>query len=212
MIQFNLLPDIKKEYVRAKRTKRLIISGATLFSAAIIGVTVLLFSFVHVAQKQHIKHLTEDIKKKAESIQGTDNLNTMLTVQNQLSLLPGLHETKPETSRVFSYLTLVSPAAVVISTVDLDTTLNTITVTGEADNLATVNKLVNNIKAARHALPGEQDSTVTFSNVATELAGDNEGATFTILMSYDPVIFDNTQAVVMRLGDTPVPTLSGGQQ
>ncbi len=212
MIQFNLLPDIKKEYVRAKRTKRLIISAATLFSAAIIGVTVLLFSFVHVAQKQHIKHLTEDIKKNAESIQGTDNLNTMLTVQNQLSLLPGLHETKPETSRMFSYLTLVSPASVVITTVDLDTTLNTITVTGEADNLATVNKLVNNIKAARHALAGEQDSTATFSNVATELAGDNEGATFTILMSYDPVIFDNTQAVVMRLGDTPVPSATGGQQ
>ncbi len=212
MIQFNLLPDIKKEYVRAKRTKRLIVSGATLLSVEVVGVTVVLFSFVHVAQKQHIKHLTEDIKKKADGIQSTENLNTMLTVQNQLSLLPGLHKSKPETSRLFSYVTLVSPAAVVMTTVDLDTTLNTLTISGEADNLATVNKLVNNIKAAQYALAGEQGGTATFSDVVTELAGDNEGATFNISMNYDPIIFDNTQAVVMRLGVSSAPVPSGGQQ
>jgi len=85
MIQFNLLPDVKIEYVKAKRTKRIILSGATVVSIAVVVVTALMFSYVHVAQKKHITDLTNDIVSVTADIKSTDNLNNILTVQNQLA-------------------------------------------------------------------------------------------------------------------------------
>ena len=200
MIQFNLLPDVKKEYVKAKRAKRLILSTATLASAAVVGVTVLMFTFVHVAQKKHINDLTDDIQSLTTDIKSTENLNDILTVQNQLSLLPALHEAKPETSRVFDYMTFVSPAAVRFSSIDLDTKNTTLKVAGTADSIATINKLVDNIKAVTYAVVGTETETTTYSDVVTELAGNNDGANFKISMTYDPAIFSNTQQVIMRIG------------
>ncbi len=200
MIQFNLLPDVKKEYVKAKRTKRLIFSAATLASAAAVGATVLMFTFVHVAQKKHINDLTNDITSVTNDITSTEDLNNILTVQNQLSLLPSLHEAKPETSRLFDYLAFVSPQSVQFSTVDLDSEQSTVSVSGNADSIATINKLADNLKTVRYALVGAEEEALPYSNVISELSANNDEASFTIDMTYDPTIFSNTQEVIMRLG------------
>ena len=199
MIQFNLLPDVKKEYVKAKRAKRLILSASTLASAAAVGVTVLMFTFVHVAQKKNINDLSDDIETITTEIKSTENLNDILTVQNQLSLLPSLHEAKPETSRLFDYLTFVSPEPVRLASIDLDTTNSTMKITGETDTIATINKLVNNLKAVTYAVVAGEEETPVYSEVLTQLSGDNDSANFTITMTYDPLIFDNTEEVVLRL-------------
>lgn len=199
MIQFNLLPDVKKEYVKAKRTKRLIMSAATLASAGAIGVTVLMFTFVHVAQKKHISDLTKDIESRATEIKSTPDLEKILTVQNQLSLLPGLHQGKPETSRLFNYLSFVSPSAVRFANVDLDNELMTIQILGSADSIATVNKLVNNFKVATFTTGEIQDEAPLFSEVSTTLSGDDTGAEFTINMKFDPVIFNNAQTIIPKI-------------
>lgn len=198
MIQFNLLPDVKKEYVKAKRTKRLIISMSTLFSAGAVGVTVLMFTFVHVAQKQHVKSLTNHIEELTTGIQSTEDIDTILTVQNQLSFLAGLHESKSEASRIFQYMQHVSPSTVRFTTLDVDTLTTTMQIAGSADSIATVNKLVDNIKAAKYAVVGLDNESLAYSEVKTQVTGDNEGSQFMIYFSYDPVIFDNTQEVVMR--------------
>lgn len=200
MIQFNLLPDVKKEYVKAKRAKRMILSVATLASAGVVGVTILMFTFVHVAQKRHISDLTDDIQTITTEIKSTENLNDILTVQNQLSILPGLHEAKPETSRVFDYLSFVSPATIRITSADLDTRDSSLKVKGSADSIATINKLVDNFKAVTYAVVGSDAETRVYSDVVTELSGNNEGANFEISMLYDPVIFSNTEQVIMRIG------------
>lgn len=199
MIQFNLLPDVKKEYVKAKRLKRLIMSASVLVSAGIVGITVLMFTFVHVAQKRHISSLTSDIENTTTEIKSTDNLNDILTVQNQLSLLPGLHESKPETSRVFDYIAFVSPGTVRLSSLNLNLEDSTVSLSGSADTIATVNKFVDNIKAATYASAGSDDEQAVYNNVATDLSGGNEGATFSINMGFDEKIFDNTQEILMRI-------------
>lgn len=216
MIQFNLLPDVKKEYVKAKRFKRMIMSASVVASAAAIGVTVLMFMFVHIAQKKNINDLGKDIQKTTSDIKATPNLDSILTVQNQLSLLPQLHESKPETSRLFDYLSFVSPQAVRVSTVDLDTKVSTMAMSGSADSIATVNKLVDNIKALEYATVGSNENLPIFSNVVTQVSGSNESAEFRVTMSYDPAIFANTQDVTLKLGNetmstAPAPT-PGGQQ
>lgn len=214
MIQFNLLPDVKKEYVKAKRMKRLIISAATLISAGSVAVTVLMFSFVRVGQSSHINALTDDIKNTNKKIQNTPNINSILTVQNQLSLLTELHEKKPETSRVFNYLAYVSPAAVRITAFDLDTLNNRLQLEGTADTIVTINKFVDNLEAVVYAQSGNTaEEKKVFSNVLTELSGTNDGASFTITMSFESAIFDNKQQVILRLGSqAPTTTQTGGGQ
>lgn len=206
MIQFNLLPDVKKEYVKAKRLKRMIMSASILASAGAIGVTVLMFTFVHVAQKKNISDLGKDIQKVTSDIKATPNLDSILTVQNQLSLLPQLHETKPETSRLFDYLSFVSPQSVRISSIDLDTKLTTMTVSGSADSIATFNKFVDNIKAVQYSVSGSNDMLPTFSNVVTQITGSNQSAEFRITMSYDSAIYDNTHDIGMKLGNETLTT------
>lgn len=214
MIQFNLLPDVKKEYVKAKRMKRMIMSTAVLASAGAIGVTVLMFMFVHVAQKKNISDLGKDIQKVTSEIKATPNLDSILTVQNQLSLLPQLHESKPETSRLFDYLSFVSPKEVRISAVEVDTKLASMSVSGSTDSIATVNKLVDNIKAVQYSVAGSSDSLPTFSNVVTQVTGSNQSAEFRITMAYDPAIYENTHEVGMKLGTEIMTTAPapGGQQ
>lgn len=211
MIQFNLLPDVKKEYVKAKRAKRMIMSASVLASAAAIGVTVIMFTFVHVAQKKNISDLSKDIKSVTSEIKATPNLDSILTVQNQLALLPQLHEAKPQTSRLFDYLAFVSPQTVRISSVDLDTKLSLMNLSGTADSIATVNKFVDNLKAVQYSVDGSTDSAAPYSNVVTQISGSNESAEFRITMSFDPTIYNNTKNVVMRLGNETTAPI-GGQQ
>jgi Tfp pilus assembly protein PilN len=217
MLQFNLLPDVKKEYVKTKRTKRLIMSVSFLVSAVSIGIVLVLFSVVQVAQKQHISDLSEDIKAAERKIQAIEDIDKMLTVQNQLSLLPDLHKQKPETSRLFDYVRFLSPEQVKVSRLNFDASSESLIFQGTADSLATVNKFVDNIKAARYRIDSadEDDAQVPFTQVGTELTGDNELASFKIEMAFDPMIFDNTQDVIMVLKDQTITTkqaITGGVQ
>lgn len=212
MIQFNLLPDVKMKYVKAKRTKRLIISSSLLVSAVSFGVVILLFGVVQFAQKKHINDLTSDIKKQASDIQSIDKLGDILTVQNQLSLLTGLHEKKPETSRLFDYITFVSPANMNVLTLNFNYESSTIILQGSADNISTVNKLVDNIKATTYTADDSEDEASAFSKISTQLTGDNEKASFKVQMSYEPTIFDNTKAIKLYLNDQSYSTEFGGQQ
>ena len=202
MIQFNLLPDVKKEYVKAKRTKRLIYSASLVVSAAAVGVTIVMFTFVHGLQKKQIDDKTNEIANAAAEIQATPNLNRILTLQNQLSLLPTLHESKPQSSRLFDYITFMTPKEVAVSSLDVDYEDSMITIKGTADKLVTVNKFVENIKAVRYASVGasEDEEKFPYSEVQTELTGDNDGANYEINFEFDPTIFDNTQQLVLRLG------------
>lgn len=208
MLQFNLLPDVKKEYVKARRTKRLIMSVSFMVSAISLGVVMLLFSVVQIAQKQHISDLSEDIKASESRIQGVENINKILTVQNQLSLLPKLHEAKPKTSRLFTYVKFLSPEKAKVSTLNFDAPTQSIVLQGTADSLATVNKFVDNIKSVKYTVVGSEDAAASpFKGVATELSGDNEKASFKIEMVYEPTIFDNTKDITMKLQDQTVTTL-----
>lgn len=201
MIQFNLLPDVKKDYVKAKRTKRLIMTVSFLVSAGSLGILLLLFSVVQIAQKKHISDLGIDIKAATSKIQSTENLESMLSVQNQLILLPNLHEGKPETSRLFDYVSFVSPQEIKVSSLDFNFKNKKITIQGTSDSLASVDKFVGNIKATTYSKNDETSSQPTYFDVTTQLSGDNEKASFKIQLSFDPAIFDNTIDIIMKLQD-----------
>lgn len=215
MIQFNLLPDVKKQYIQAKNTKRLIISTSFLISGVSIGIVMLFMSFVQIGQEKYINDLTKDIEKETASIQSIEDLDVMLTVQNQLSLLPSLHEQKPETSRLFTYLSQLIPPAAPVNTLSLSMENSSLDISGTADSIATINKLIDTLKVATFKIDENIEKTKIFTVNTSRMNGDNTSASYQISMTFDPAIFNNTKKVMIFVNDVSQEnastTESGGQ-
>ena len=93
MIELNLLPDVKLEYIRAQRIKRLVMSIAFIISVAAITLLVLLV-VVETWQKHSLSNLNSDVTAKTNQLKGKPHINDVLTVQNQLSSLNSLHQSE----------------------------------------------------------------------------------------------------------------------
>lgn len=243
MLQFNLLPDVKKEYIKAKHQKHIILTTSMVSAGVSILIVVLLFSFVQFGQKTNISDMTEDISAKIEEIRSIEDMDKILTIQSQLESLPALHEAKPESSRVFSYLTQLTPANVKIRSVDIDFENSTMLIEGIAPDLVSINRFADTLKFSKYkAVPKPTDDSQSelsiedaeelepFSSVTTALLRSEDSSTYEINLVFDPVIYDNTQEVVLIIpnivttrstqgkpsisdqSDNPLFDNSGGQQ
>lgn len=194
MIQFNLLPDVKLDYIRAKNLKRTVLVVAGLVSASAAAIFILMFLTVNVFQKTHLSHLNTDIADKSEQLKSTKDLDKVLTIQNQLNSLPALHDKKPVTSRLFNYLGLLVPAQVSIGKFDLDFDTSVMNVSGTTDSLGTVNKFVDTLKFTTYTYEqdGNKKEIKPFSSVVMASFGrTDKEATYQVKLSFDKAIFDS---------------------
>jgi Tfp pilus assembly protein PilN len=193
MIQFNLLPDIKLEYIKARRIKRTLTFIAFIASGATVAIMLILFLGVQVFQAKNLRDINKDIDAKISEIESFQDLDKVLTIQNQLNSLPGLHDQKPIATRLYTYLPQVVPKNVSIALLDLSFIEQTITITGSADSIETINKFVDTLKFAEYELSSEEGSTKAkaFNSVVLESFGKSENKSgFSIILKYDPLIFD----------------------
>lgn len=198
MIQFNLLPSVKMEYIRAQRTKRMVVGISVLVTAAALALLVLLSMTVFVFQKEHMNHLTNDIAKYGKDLQATKDLNKILTVQDQLGALKSLHEQKPEVNRLIPFIKQLTPATASIASLNVDFSADTMTITGSADSLQTVNQFVDTLKFTTYAQSGQ--SPKAFSGVVlTSFGRADKGASYTINLGFAHDIFDNTKTVQLTV-------------
>lgn len=200
MIQFNLLPDVKLEYIRARRSKHMMVLASFIASASAIAVLVLLFVVVEVIQKNHLKDLDRDVAQMSKELKDTPSLNRILTVQNQLRNLPALHNSKPVATRLFGYIGQVTPAKVTIAKVETNFTDNTINLTGAADSINTINTFVDTLKFTTYKTKDAETQTRAFSSVVLSSFGrDDKGASYSISFKYDPAIFSSESDVIMTV-------------
>jgi hypothetical protein len=174
---------------------------------AIIAATaifVVLLLVVQVWQKKSISDLNTDIKKYSHELTGTDDLSKILTVQNQLKSLTALHDKKAVATRTFSYITQVTPEKANISKLDLDFALNTISISGSADSLETVNTYVDTLKFTTFKTTGDTaTSGSAFTNVVLSNFGrTSTGATYTITAAFNPIIFSEDESVSLTVPQT----------
>ena len=108
MVQFNLLPDVKLQYLKAERTRRLVISVSLVASVASLALLLLLVSVTQL-QKKHLSDLSKNIKADSAKLENQPDISKILTVQNQLNSLTNLHNSKPAVSRLFPYLAQLVP-------------------------------------------------------------------------------------------------------
>lgn len=196
MIQFNLLPDIKQQYIKAQQTRRLITLISMICVVVSVVLVIVLVLGVEVEQKKHMSDLSNDIKSNTNKIKSVPQINKILTVQNQLSSLTSLHEQKPAVSQLFNYLQQTTPAQVDISNLVVDFNAHTFSITGSTPDLATVDKYVDTLKFTKYQVQGSSTQTLAFSQVVLSSFGTSNGkSSYTITLNYDPTIFDITQSV-----------------
>lgn len=202
MIQFNLLPDIKVQYLKSKRRKHAVVLASIIASIASVALLVVLLVVVHGVQKKSLSDLNADIKTKSTELQDTKDLTKILTIQNQLQALTGLHDSKPQATRFYDYLSQVTPNDAMINKATIDFAQSTISLTGSSKDLATMNKFVDTLKFTKYsAESGVKDKEAFSKVVLTSFSRDAERATYTVDFGFDPVIFRQTEVVKLEVPD-----------
>lgn len=215
MIQFNLLPDVKLEYIRARYRKRLIVGLSVISSGVFFTIFVLLFLFVRVSQTMHMSDLTKDIDSHVKQIKETPDLDKILTIQNQLNSLPELHSKKVLSSRLAEFLAQLTPQQATISDVEIDFAANSINIKGNADSLITVNKFADTLKFTKYKTASEDKANnnafkeVVLKSFSIEETNNNtsQKVGYELNFVFEPVIFavpaeappDNTPAVQLAV-------------
>lgn len=205
MIQLNLLPDVKLEYIKAQRARRLVMSVSVIVTAAAVVILVLLLG-INGLQKKHLRDLSRDITNENSQLSRKPNINRVLTVQNQLESLTALHDSKPAVSRLFDYLNQITPASVAITSLQMDFTQNTSTISGTSSSLANVNQYIDTLKRSTFTSDSNDSAQPAFSDIVLSTFGLNSGANdpsqaanYTITLSYDKTIFDTTQKIKLTV-------------
>ena len=202
-VQFNLLPDVKLEFNRQQHVKRTVYTSSFLAVAVAVSLTVLAFFVVDILQKKLLDNAKSDITTYSNKLKSIPNLDKVLTIQNQLSALPGLHQKNHVTSRLFDYLPELTPTNVHIGKISLDTTANTLSVTGTANTVELVNTFVDTLKFTTiisSASSSNSSSNPAFTTVVlSKVDRDDKGASYTIDMVYNPALFDAAQSVALNI-------------
>lgn len=201
MIQLNLLPDLKKEYIKSQKTKGVVISVSILTTIGAVGLSVLLFIYVTFLQQVQINLATNDINAKENQLKGIADVDKYLTVQAQLAALPDLHAGKGSYSRLFDFLGVINPSApnnVSLSNLQLDVPTTTITFNGNTSSFETLNVFADTLKNAQVSYKqngqGDAQTTKMFQQVLITSSGfahvnGKDMVAFTIKTVYDPNVF-----------------------
>lgn len=108
MIEINLIPDVKRELLRAQRMRNTVISIAIITSIAAGAVVLLLSLYVFGVQAARGVVLDGQVTSKNQELSKVEDLSKILTIQNQLASIDSLNEKKIITSRIFSMISAVT--------------------------------------------------------------------------------------------------------
>ena len=201
MIQLNLLPDVKKEFLRAESARRKTIAVSILVTIIAVGLTVVFAIYVYAVQNVIIFAQTQDIKNKAQQLSGVKDIDKYLTIQNQLKELSSLHNDKNNYSRLLAFLPTLNPAPpqnvtlTNLEVVSADTTINLKGTVADYGSLTTFkDTLANADYSYQSSSDGEPVTGKLFKEVVIESASyektaNKSGVNFSIMLTYEPEVF-----------------------
>jgi len=201
MITLNLLPDIKKEYLKSRRTKSLFVVGAFFISAGAVTLVVLIASYVLGVQTLQITSSQNSIDESKEILTETEDLAKVVTIQKQLQALPSLHEATTKVSRLFNYLKVIIPDGVSLSSVEIDFDDQTAEIKGTASDFKSINTFIDSLKNATYEYKGNTEESLAFSSVVLgSIANNDDESSFKITFEYESDIFDpNKEKLVLTV-------------
>lgn len=190
MITLNLLPDIKKEYLKASKTKNMFMAIAFLASLAAIGVVALMSLYVLGLQKLQISNSQGSIDQSILALTDTEDLDKIITVQNQLKSLPSLHQDTTAASRLFDYLQILTPNEVSLNSIQIDYLEYNAELKGTGVSFKAVNTFVDTLKNASYTFTDGNGSPLAFDSVVLDSINADDTTSFKVVLVYDPAIFD----------------------
>jgi len=212
VIEINLIPDVKQEYLKAKQARMMVISGAIIVSIVSVAIVILLAVYLFGIQALFSLKADEDIKTNQKSLMATADLTNMLTLQSQLTNISSLHDKENMSSRMFDVLTAilpVQPNQVTFSTVKYDAETKSMHIDGQAVNgFVAVDVFKKTIEATTFSYQ-EDNKTITrpvANNVVLSNMSYGEDATgakvlrFTVDFDYDPSLFASSSKSVVVIG------------
>jgi hypothetical protein len=202
MIQLNLLPDLKKDFIKSQKNKGLVISVSILTTLVALGLSGLFFVYVTFAQQIQIDLMTQDVQKKAKELSEVENVDKYLTIQNQLSSIEMLHNSKGVYSRLFDFFNVLNPSApnnVTLVGAQLITADKSIVFNGTTASFESLNVFVDTLKNAQVTYQ-TADSTepieeLMFDQVFVQNSGLGSGSNkqlvaFTVRAVYRDAVFN----------------------
>lgn len=204
MIEINLVPDVKQELINAQRVRTSVISLSIIVGVAAIIVVVLLAMYVFGIQAARGAISDATIEKENDKLSKVVDISNMLTIQNQLSKLPAMHDSKNIDSRIFDVLTTINPPApnnISITNLALDSSTKTIKIEAQATNgypALEVFKKTINATNFEFAKAGEKQVVPLASQMSDSdrsYGDDASGATvlrFTLKFVYPDELFSRT--------------------
>lgn len=199
-VQFNLLPDVKQKYINIQRTKKTITAIAFLVSAGTVATLVIMLSIVYGVNKLQLSSADNSVKNYEQQLSKIPDLNKILTVQNQLASLASLHQNKHVSSRLFDYLTQITPPQVKMGRLQTDFAANTMQISGTADSQKTINIFIDTLKFTTYKIEGKDTAKKAFLSVIESSFGlDQKGASYGLTVQFDPALFTNSQNISLNV-------------
>lgn len=167
MIEINLLPNVKRELLKTRAMRNRVISISFLVGGASIAAVVVL-ALILGSQIAAESVQNGVIKDRNDKLMAVEDLNKVVTIQNQLTKINEQHSGKKINSRVFDVVTAVNPVApnnVSFSDIKVNPESKTITLEGSAVNgysaLETLKKTILNTKV--QTTDGDKSSEVSLT-------------------------------------------------
>lgn len=209
MIEINLVPDVKQEFIRAQRVRAQVISASISIGVIAIGVVVVLSIYVFGVQFGRSVYADGQIQSKYKTLSQTTDLSKLLTVQNQLTKINELYSAAPVTSRLFDTLASIIPPEpnnIQISDLTVDNDTSTFNFTGVAPGgyaaLETFKKTLQNSTVEYTAPASGQTGQANSVPVASDIsisdvhygldANNNRVLTFSMTFTFAQQLFDNS--------------------
>lgn len=209
MIEINLIPDVKRELLKAQRARAVVISTSIIASIIAGSVLVLLLLYIGV-QGVRGNLLDGKIDSGSTKLAQVEDLSKILTIQNQLVKISSLNGEKNITSRMFDMLSAVTPGGdnkVQFSSVDITEDGKTVRLEGQTrgyDSMEVFKKTVGSAviayttPALEDGTPGEQKTVPLAADISTSDVSYGEDSTgkkvlrFTLSFTYDDALFATT--------------------
>lgn len=186
MISINLLPDVKKDLLKVRRERNMVVSisiiavGISVGILAILGIWMGSLAVIKASAEGRIKQAESTI----EAAKSNDQLDRYLTIQNQLAQIDGLKSTQPIYSRIMDYLIQLNPAYpnnVLLSSVQLissssaenETGEITMTMDGTVSNFASLDVYKNTLVNAQIIYESKDEAASTSSDITVVESNSN---------------------------------------
>ena len=202
MIEINLVPDVKQELIKAQRIRSTVISISIIIGIASVAAVAALAIYILAVQTVRGNILNGNIETSNKQLLKVEDLSETLTIQNQLTKITQLNDSKKIDSRFFDMLFAIIPPApndIQVSDLTIDSTTNTITINGQAANsYAAVEVFRKTLEGAKvkYTDTDKKQQTVTLaSNISTSNTSYGADATnakvlrFTLSFAYTQELF-----------------------